>query len=48
MRAHARRLGQGEEAWGTVGLLHNLDHEKNPKMERNAWVAARLRRGWVR
>jgi putative nucleotidyltransferase with HDIG domain len=48
MRAHARRLGQDEEAWGTVGLLHDFDYEKNPTAETHVWVGAKLLReqGW--
>ena len=48
MRAHARRLGQDEEAWGSVGLLHDFDYEKNPTVETHVWVGARVLReqGW--
>ena len=48
MRAHARRLGQGEEAWGAVGLLHDFDYEKNPTIETHVWVGAKVLRegGW--
>lgn len=48
MRAHARRLGQDEEAWGTVGLLHDFDYEKNPTVETHVWVGAKFlrERGW--
>jgi putative nucleotidyltransferase with HDIG domain len=48
MRAHARRLGQGEEAWGTIGLLHDFDYEKNPTVETHVWVGAKFLReqGW--
>ena len=54
MRAHARRLGADENAFGIVGLLHDFDYEKNPTKETHVWVGAKLLREqewpevWVR
>jgi putative nucleotidyltransferase with HDIG domain len=48
MRAHARRLGQNEEEFGIVGLVHDFDYEKNPTVETHVWVGAKVLRekGW--
>ena len=33
MRAYARRFGEDEDVWGTVGLLHDLDYERCPSQD---------------
>jgi lysyl-tRNA synthetase class 2 len=44
MGALARRLGRNEEAWRSIGLLHNLDYDRVKEPERHALVAAEVLR----
>ena len=48
MRAHARRLGTDEDAFGIVGLVHDFDYERNPTAETHVYAGARVLRdqGW--
>lgn len=48
MRAHARRLGQDEEAFAIVGLIHDFDYERNPTAETHVFAGAGVLRdaGW--
>ena len=47
-RAHARRLGTDEDAFGIVGLVHDFDYERNPTAETHVYAGARVLRdqGW--
>jgi uncharacterized protein len=45
MRALARRFGEDEEAWGRVGLFHDLDQDQtHDDADRHAYLAAE----WLR
>ncbi len=50
MRAYARRFGQDEELWATVGLLHDFDYERYPDLTIEAHPVAGSKilreRGW--
>jgi putative nucleotidyltransferase with HDIG domain len=48
MRAYARKLGQNEELWGVVALLHDFDYEKYPSREEHPYKGNEIlkERGW--
>ncbi|HZR56257.1 MAG TPA: HDIG domain-containing protein [Terriglobales bacterium] len=33
MRAYARKFSEDEELWGAVGLLHDFDYDRYPRLE---------------
>jgi len=45
MAFHARLLGQDEELWRVVGLLHDFDYEQNPEAPAHTREGARILRG---
>jgi putative nucleotidyltransferase with HDIG domain len=42
MRAYARRFGEDQDKWGTVGLLHDFDYEKYPTPEEHPFVGNKV------
>jgi len=44
MRAYARKLGEDEEFWGLVGLLHDFDYERWPTPPDHPLQGARILR----
>ena len=48
MRAYARRLGDNEELWGVVALLHDFDYEKYPSLDDHPYRGNQIleARGW--
>ena len=46
MRYMARKRGQDEEAWGVVGLIHDLDYEQFPDQHCKKTGEILRERGW--
>jgi putative nucleotidyltransferase with HDIG domain len=48
MRAYARRFGESEDEWGTIGLVHDFDYQQNPTVETHLHVGTAIlrERGW--
>jgi putative nucleotidyltransferase with HDIG domain len=50
MRAYARKYGEDEDLWGTVGLIHDFDYERYPELsdDGHPLIGARILRekGW--
>ncbi len=48
LRAYARKFGEDESLWGTVGLIHDFDYEKYPSAEEHPYKgnAILAERGW--
>lgn len=44
MRWYGRQLGQDEEQWGLVGLIHDFDWEIHPDLNRHPMEGARILR----
>ena len=44
MRAYARKLGEDEEIWGRVGLLHDFDYERWPEEPEHTREGAKILR----
>lgn len=44
LRAYARKLGEDEDLWGTVGLLHDFDYERWPALTEHTVKGAEILR----
>jgi len=48
MRAYAHKLGEDEELWAVVGLIHDFDYERFPTIPEHTAEGAKIlrQRGW--
>jgi putative nucleotidyltransferase with HDIG domain len=46
MRHQARKHGEDEEKWGTIGLIHDLDYERFPDQHCQKTLEILTQRGW--
>jgi len=48
MRAYARKLGDNQELWGVVALLHDFDYERYPSLDDHPYKGSEIleARGW--
>jgi len=46
MRYLARKMGEEEEKWGTIGLVHDLDYERFPEQHCGKSREIMAERGW--
>ncbi|MGA2380751.1 MAG: HDIG domain-containing metalloprotein [Spirochaetia bacterium] len=46
MRHYARKLGEDEEKWGIIGLVHDIDYEKYPELHCRKSLEILTEAGW--
>jgi predicted hydrolase (HD superfamily) len=46
MRYFARTMGEDEEKWGIIGLVHDLDYERFPELHCKKTQEILTKRGW--
>jgi putative nucleotidyltransferase with HDIG domain len=48
MRAYARKFGEDEEQWAVVGLIHDFDYDRWPRLEDHPYRGNEIltQRGW--